>query len=366
MSDDGGEPTDVTRHVRADVRALHGYTPGEQQPGFVKLNTNESAYPPSPRVRETLASAPDDLLRRYPDPLSRRLCETAARLYGVAPEQILAGNGSDDCLTVIYRTFLAPGDGVACPWPSYGLYDTLAALQGNRIEHARYPRHPDGSVRDWLLPEALATTGARLTLVANPNNPSSTLDPVSSLRRLAERLDGILVVDEAYIDFALGVDRGASILPHPAAHPNLIVLRTFSKSYSLAGARLGLLFAAAPLVAMMNKVKDSYNVNALTQAVGVAALEDRAHHADCIARTLTEKAWLERALSAFGWSWPPAYGNFLLCRVGPEARRLHEAARARQILVRFWDTPELGQSLRITVGSRAQNEALVAALRDAV
>lgn len=368
MRDDDPPPSDVTRYVRPDVRALHGYTPGEQQAGFLKLNTNESAYPPSPRVFEALAGMTGDSFRKYPDPQSRRLCEVAARIYGVAPEQILAGNGSDDCLTIVYRTFLGHGVGLghgdraACPWPSYGLYDTLAALQGSPITHADYPRLPDGTVQDWVLPESLATTGARLTLVANPNNPSSTLDPVASLRRLAERLDGILVVDEAYIDFALGVDAEASMLPHLAAHPNLVVLRTFSKSYSLAGARLGLLFAAAPLVAMMGKVKDSYNVNALTQAVGLAALEDRAHHAEGIARTLTEKAWLERALASFGWTWPPAFGNFLLVRVGPDARRIHEAVRARKILVRYWDTPELRQSLRITVGNRAQNEALVAAL----
>jgi histidinol-phosphate aminotransferase len=356
---------DVTRYVRADVRALHGYTPGEQQAGFLKLNTNESAYPPSARVFEALGALPGDAFRKYPDPHSRRLCEVAARIYGVAPEQILAGNGSDDCLTILYRTFLGPGERAACPWPSYGLYDTLAALQGSPITHADYPREPDGSVREWALPEALATTGARLTLVANPNNPSSTLDPVASLRRLCERLDGILVVDEAYIDFALGLDAGASMLPYLDAHPNLVVLRTFSKSYSLAGARLGLMFAAAPLVAMMNKVKDSYNVNALTQAVGVAAIEDREHHADGIARTLTEKAWLERALAGLGWSWPPAFGNFLLVRVGPDARRIHEAVRARKILVRYWDTPELGHSLRITVGNRDQNQALVTALREA-
>jgi histidinol-phosphate aminotransferase len=356
---------DVTRYVRADVRALHGYTPGEQQAGFLKLNTNESAYPPSVRVFEALGALSSDAFRKYPDPHSRRLREVAARIYGVAPEQILAGNGSDDCLTILYRTFLGPGERVACPWPSYGLYDTLASLQGSPITHADYPRELDGSVREWVLPEALASTGARLTLVANPNNPSSTLDPVASLRRLCERLDGILVVDEAYIDFALGLDAGASMLPHLDAHPNLVVLRTFSKSYSLAGARLGLMFAAAPLVAMMNKVKDSYNVNALTQAVGLAALEDREHHADGIARTLTEKAWLEQALAGIGWSWPPAFANFLLVRVGPDARRIHEAVRARKILVRYWDTPELGHSLRITVGTRAQNQALVTALGEA-
>ncbi|MEP6654156.1 MAG: aminotransferase class I/II-fold pyridoxal phosphate-dependent enzyme, partial [Myxococcales bacterium] len=229
---------DVLEQVRADVRNLAGYTTGEQQPGFIKLNTNECAYPPSPRVRDALlqvVQSGDELLRLYPDPSSRRLRETAAAIYGVAAEQIIAGNGSDDCLTIICRTFLGDGDSACCPWPSYGLYDTLAAIQGAPIIHAPYGRVGTR----WELPDALATSGARLTLVANPNNPSSTLTPVAALRNLADRLDGILVVDEAYVDFALGADPAASMLPHLNAHPNLIVLRTFSKSYSLAGARLG-------------------------------------------------------------------------------------------------------------------------------
>jgi histidinol-phosphate aminotransferase len=228
----------------------------------------------------------------------------------------------------------------------------------------------------WELPAALATSGARLTLVANPNNPSSTLTPVAELRELADRLDGILVVDEAYIDFALGADPSVSMLPHLNGHPNLIVLRTFSKSYSLAGARIGLLFAAAPLVAEMNKVKDSYNVNAVTQALGIAALEDREYHARVIAQTLHEKSRLEGELAGFGWTWPAAWGNFLLCNVeggggggaGPtsNARELRDQLRARKLLVRYWNTPELRDCLRITVGSAEQNTALLSALRTLV
>jgi histidinol-phosphate aminotransferase len=352
----------VADYVRADIRALGGYSTGEQQPGFIKLNTNECAYGPSPRVREALAAIADDSLRLYPDPHSRRLREVAAARFLVRPEQIIAGNGSDDCLTILYRTFLTSGDKVACPWPSYGLYDTLAGIQGARIVHVEYERSPDV----WTFPEAMAKTDARMILVANPNNPSSTLTPVSRLRQLADGLDGILVVDEAYVDFALGADPDASVLPYLDAHPNLIVLRTFSKSYSLAGARLGLLFAAAELVAEMNKVKDSYNVNCITQLLGIAALEDRAHLDDVISRTLGEKSRLERELGSFGWTWPKASGNFLFCEVGPRAGSIFEALRSRKILVRHWDTPELRTGLRITVGTPEQNDALLAALRTIV
>ncbi|MES1172251.1 MAG: histidinol-phosphate transaminase [Bacteroidota bacterium] len=352
-------PDQLLGYVRADVRALGGYTTGAQGPGFTKLNTNECAYPPSPRVQQALADIGDEALRLYPDPVSRHLRDVAAGLYGVAPEQIIVGNGSDDCLTILFRTFLSPGDSIACPWPSYGLYDTLAGIQGAPIIHVDYRR----TATRWDLPDRLESTGARTVVVANPNNPSSTLTPAADLRRLADALDGVLIVDEAYVDFALPDEPDASMLPHLAAHPNVIVLRTFSKSYSLAGARLGLLFAAAPLVAQMNKVKDSYNVNVVSQALGAAALEDRAHHAGVIAQTLQERARLERELATLGWTWPRAHGNFLLCEVGPRAPEILAALHARKILVRHWDTPALRTCLRVTVGNPEQNDALFAALR---
>jgi len=353
---------DAVSYVRPGIRALHGYSPGEQQPGFTKLNTNESAIAPSPRVRQVLGAIADESLRLYPDPVSRRLREVAAERFGVKPEQILAGNGSDDCLTILYRTFLDPGDRVAFAWPSYALYDTLAGIQGAEVLRVPYQRQPNR----WTFPEALATAGARLTLVANPDNPSSTLAPVATLRRLAERLNGILVVDEAYVDFALGVEPDATMLKYLDQHPNVVVLRTFSKSYSLAGARLGLMFASAPLIEQMTKVKDSYNVNVITQALGTAALEDRAHHAELVRHTLAEKARVEQALASHGWTWPPAFGNFILVHVGARAQEIRDGLRAHKILVRYWDTPELRESVRITVGSPAQNDALIAALKTIV
>lgn len=348
--------------VRSDIRGMVGYTPGEQHHGYTKLNTNECPYPPSPRVLETLRGFSGEALRLYPDPISTKLRQTAARTYGVRPEQVLVGNGSDDCLTVLFRTFLNPGERVACPSPTYGLYSTLTTLQGGALVQVPYAR----SVSDWALPDALAGARAKLTFVANPNNPSATRAPVAQLRELARRVDGVLVIDEAYVDFATVEQPGASMLGHLDDHPNLVVLRTFSKSYSLAGARLGLLFAAAPLVAEMVKVKDSYNVNAISQALGVAALEDHAHHAELVRRTVEERQRLEAALGSFGWRWPVSQANFLLCEVGPRARELYEGLKSRRILVRWWNTPELAESLRITVGTPEQNDALLAALRDLV
>ncbi|MBA3687127.1 MAG: histidinol-phosphate transaminase [Planctomycetes bacterium] len=350
----------AVRHLRRDVVAMAPYTPGEQLGKAIKLNTNECPWPPSPAVLAVLGAIGADQLRLYPDPVSRELRRAAAAAYGVSPEQVLAGNGSDDCLTIIYRSFLAPGDRVACPWPTYGLYETLAAIQGVELVHVDYKL----AERAWTLPSALARQNAKVVIIANPNNPSATIVPIAELRRLADQVDGVLVVDEAYIDFAEADGAKASMIPHLDQHPNLIVLRTFSKSYSLAGARLGLLFAAAPLVANLAKVKDSYNVNVISQALGTAALNDRDRHLDQVRTTVRERQRLERALAAFGWSWPESAGNFLLCEVGPRAGEIYRALKERGVLVRWWDKPLLSSKLRITVGRPEDDDRLVALIRE--
>ncbi len=346
----------ASRFLRPDVRAMAGYTPGEQVRDCIKLNTNECAWGPSPAVWQALErirseGRGEDGLRLYPDPQSTGLRQAAAERYGCSPAQVLAGNGSDDCLTVIYRAFLNPGDRIACPWPTYGLYDTLAHLQGTGIEHIDW-KFTDTA---WHLPESLGRLGAKLVLVANPNNPSATLVPVDALRRLAERIDGILVVDEAYIDFA---PVGASLLPYLDQHPNLIVLRTFSKSYSLAGGRLGLLFAHPELITHLVKVKDSYNVNHVTQQLGIAALRDTTYHAELVRKTLAERGRLEALAKSHGWTWPASAGNFCLFEVGERAGEIYRALKDRGLLVRWWDRPLLRTKLRITVGKPEHTDLL--------
>jgi histidinol-phosphate aminotransferase len=204
-----------------------------------------------------------------------------------------------------------------------------------------------------------------MVIVANPNNPSATLASTDELRRLCARSPGIVVVDEAYVDFSLGAGLSASMLPFLSAYDNLVVLRTFSKSYSLAGARLGLLFAAPALVAELTKVKDSYNVNVITQALGTAALEDREHHRELVAQTLAQRARLEAELAAMAFTWPESAANFLLCTPPAKARaeEIYLALKAQGLLVRWWGTPELRERLRITVGRPEDNDRLLAALR---
>jgi len=358
-NDDAKRPPAVDL-LRPAVRAMPGYTPGEQISDLVKLNTNEGAFPPSPRVMATLAAVADETLRLYPDPVSLRLRATAGARFGVTADQILAGNGSDDCLTILYRGFLDPGDKIACPWPTYGLYDTLASLQGAELVRVAFRQN----ARRWELPADLARQRAKMIILANPNNPSGTLVPVDELRRLCDAApNAVVVVDEAYVDFALGAGIDASMLPYLAQHPNLVVLRTMSKSYSLAGARLGLLFAAAPLVAELTKVKDSYNVNAVTQAIGVAALEDRSYHEDCVRRTLDQRARLERELETMGWTWPESAANFVLCEIGERAEQVYNALKDEGLLVRWWRAPELRTKIRISVGNPDENDHLLAALK---
>ena len=358
-NDDAKRPSAVDL-LRPAVRAMPGYTPGEQISDLVKLNTNEGAFPPSPRVMATLAAIADETLRLYPDPVSLRLRATAGARFGVTADQILAGNGSDDCLTILYRGFLDPGDKIACPWPTYGLYDTLASLQGAELVRVAFRQN----ARRWELPADLARQRAKIIILANPNNPSGTLVPVDELRRLCDAApNAVVVVDEAYVDFALGAGIDASMLPYLAQHPNLVVLRTMSKSYSLAGARLGLLFAAAPLVAELTKVKDSYNVNAVTQAIGVAALEDRSYHEDCVRRTLDQRARLERELETMGWTWPESAANFVLCEIGERAEQVYNALKDEGLLVRWWRAPELRTKIRISVGNPDENDHLLAALK---
>lgn len=347
--------------IRTDLRQLPAYTPGEQVRDCIKLNTNESAVPPSPAVQAALRqlSLEDDRLRLYPQPLADDLRQAATQRYGVDADRILAGNGSDDCLTILFRSHCQAGDRYACPWPTYSLYDTLAGIQG--VEPVHLPWR-DWQHDDWGLPIGLTESGAKLVFVANPNNPSATRVPTQALRHLADQLDGLLVVDEAYVDFALGEDADASMLPYLEAHPNLVVLRTFSKSASLAGARLGLLFAHPALIERYQAVKDSYNVNAISQALGIAALQDVDHQRQLVATTLKERRRLEEGLARHGWTWPPSAANFLLCSVGPTARDIYRGLKERGILVRFFDRPGLDTRLRITVGAAAENQALLTVL----
>ncbi|HWP59982.1 MAG TPA: histidinol-phosphate transaminase [Candidatus Acidoferrales bacterium] len=346
----------MTRYLRPNIARLKAYVPGEQpqDPGVIKLNTNENPYPPSPRVLSALRRATNFSLRLYPEPMGDRLRAQAASVYGVEPENVLAGNGSDELLSMIARCFVGPGDRVAYPVPTYTLYDTLVAIQEGESVCVEYPA-------DFSVPEALAARPAALTFLCNPNSPSATLVPLAAVERLARSVAGVLVVDEAYIDFAAA--EAASALPLVANSPNLIVLRSFSKSFSLAGMRIGLAFGPRELIAAMAKVKDSYNLNRLSLEAATAALQDLAWMRRNVARIQRTRARLAAALEKLGFYVYPSHANFILARWrGESARPIYERLKERKILVRYFDAPGLEDALRITIGTPQETKRLVTAL----
>ncbi|MBX3025528.1 histidinol-phosphate transaminase [bacterium] len=339
--------------IRPAVRAMAGYTPGEQPQGggFIKLNTNENPYPPSPRVRVAIAACAGDDVRLYPDPMANALRDVAARRYDLPRDCIVAGNGSDDLLAIVMRACIDPGDLLAYPSPTYSLYDTLAEIAGARVE--RPPWAPG-----YALPAALAAAGARVTIVCNPNAPSGTFVAVEALAALARRLSGLLVVDEAYVDFAAD-----SALGLVRRHDNVIVLRTLSKSFSLAGMRVGLAFGPAPVMAELGKVKDSYNLSRVSIAAGVAALEDYTVMQAHVVRVRATRDRLTEALRRRGYEVPDSHANFVLARrPGIDQRPVLEALKQRRILVRHFATPALRDALRISIGTDEEIDALLRAL----
>jgi histidinol-phosphate aminotransferase len=343
----------MSRYFRANISQLAGYVPGEQpgNDGTIKLNTNENPYPPSPRVYAALRGAINSDLRLYPQPLSDSLRVTAARVYGIEPENVIAGNGSDEILSILLRCFVGAHDRVAFPVPTYSLYDTLIAIQGGERAAVDYPE-------DFSLPDTLAAQNAALTFLCNPNSPSGTLVPLQGINRLARAVSGVLVVDEAYIDFA--ESEGASMLPLVHQLPNLVVLRTFSKSFSLAGMRIGLAFASEEIISGMMKVKDSYNLNRLSMIAATAALQDMPWMTRNVQRIQRSRRKLTRTLTRMGFHVYPSHANFVLAqKKGQNLRAVYESLKNHKILVRYFDAPGLQDCLRISVGSPGEIRVLL-------
>lgn len=343
----------MSYRFRSNIGAIQGYIPGEQprEGDFMKLNTNENPYPPSPRVLSALKKAADRSLRLYPLPLSDGLRSVAASTYGVSPQNIIVGNGSDELLSILMRCFVGAHDRVFYPEPTYSLYDTLIAIQEGVKVAIPYPA-------DFSLPEELFSQTAVLTFVCNPNSPSGTLLPLEAIERLARTITGVLVVDEAYIDFADGEKVSAISLLQ--SHPNIVVLRSFSKSFSLAGMRIGLAFASEEIIAGMNKVKDSYNVNRLSQIAAAEALGDLPWMRRNVRRIQKSRKKLTAGLKKMGFRVYPSQANFVMARrEGQNQKVLYEELKRRRILVRYFDQPGLQDCLRITVGAPGEVKTLL-------
>lgn len=340
--------------IRKTVEAMQGYVPGRQPEGsFVKLNANENPYPPSPKALEALGNVGANSFRLYPSSTAVELRKTAAEIFGVPFDCIVAGNGSDDIFTMIIRSILDEGDTLAVVDPTYTLYETLAEIQGARTE-----RHP--LKEDYALPESFFESDAKLKILPNPNAQTGTLFPEADIIRLCESAQGVVVIDEAYALFA-----GTSSLPLLKRFKNLVVTRTMSKSHSLAGMRVGFGMSSPDIIDAFMKVKDSYNLNAASQLIAAAALKDEEYTAGIVKALNETRDFFARELASLGWQVAPSAGNFLLAR--PEKGNAAEiVARLEKAgyLVRHFDTPRLKDKIRFSIGTPEQMERLIELLKN--
>ncbi len=342
----------ITQHVRK----LKAYTPGEQPKAksVIKLNTNENPYPPSPECARVLERFDLDFLRRYPDPDFTDLRTALAKLNGTKPENVFVGNGSDEVLALAARTFVENDECIASLDPSYSLYKTLAA-----IRDVRWIAGGEGFA-GTVNPADLDPKTA-LFLWTNPNAPTGTLTEPKTIAAFARHFKGVVLVDEAYADFAR---TNCMSLATAHGNRNLIVMRTFSKSFSLAGLRVGYCIGPTNLIAALYKVKDSYNVDALAQAVALAAVNDIQWMHRNAAKIVATRLRFSKELIRRGWDVPASESNFVFAKPPAplKAKALFDALRERQIYLRYFKGPKTGDRLRITIGTDPQMNKLLKAL----
>ena len=347
--------SELSSLVRPHIARLHAYTPGLQpaEPGWTKLNTNECAYPPSPRVAEALRreiGPAGDSLRLYPNPKSSPLRALLARLHGVGEDQVCVGNGSDDILNLLVRCLGGGEAGVGFTFPSYSLYPVLVGLENGRpcsIDFDRSMRLPF---------ERIAASTAKVFFLTSPNAPTGVGFTEEEIERLLGAFRGILVVDEAYAPFA--EENALGLL---ARQPRLVIVRTLSKGYALAGIRIGYALGQPEVIGWLDRVRDSYNVNRLSQVAAMAALGDPDYYAAIINRIKATRDRCYREWTAGrGWFTYRSQANFLFTepvdgrgRTGPEvAQAAYDFLYARKVLVRHFPSHALtAPFLRVSVGT---------------
>ena len=340
--------------LRKNIARMAGYVPGyqpEDPAAYIKLNTNENPYPPSPKVLEAIMAEVGEGLRRYPDAASRVPREEAARLYGFRPDWIVMANGSDEVLNNLIRAFADDGDEIGYVYPSYSYYATLAEIQGARVRTF-------GLTADWKIADFPAHYKGRLLFLTNPNAPLGFTFPLEYIEELAGRVTGMLVVDEAYADFA-----DDTALDLVRRHENVVVTRTLSKSYALAGMRLGLAIARPEVIAALDKIRDHYNLDRLAQAAATAALRDQDYFRDAVRKIRETRDWFSAELCKLNYAVIPSSGNYVFTTPPDrDGSRVYHGLFARKILVRHFSDPNLAHGLRISIGTHEEMEKTVAAL----
>lgn len=345
--------------MRSNIASMKGYVPGYQPPdetAYIKLNTNENPYPPSPRVKEAILKemgSDGAVLRKYPSASSNRLREIAGKLYGFDPSWIIMANGSDEVLNNLIRAFAGEGEEIGYVHPSYSYYATLAEIQGARVR--TFGLTPDFRIADF--PDRY---DGKLFFLTTPNSPLGFAFPLSYVKELAERCNGVLVVDEAYADFAEG-----NALDLVKCYANVVVTRTLSKSYSLAGMRLGLAVARPEVIAALDKIRDHYNLDRLAQAACAAALTDQAYFKACTEDICSTRQWFAAELEKIGYTVTPSHGNFVFAAPPDrDGKRVYDGLFARNVLVRHFTDPLLAHGLRISIGTREEMEATLKAMQE--
>ena len=333
------------------------YVPGEQPPDgedWVKLNTNESPLPPSPEVIEAIKAAANDSLRLYPSPTSTPARRAIAKHFGLHEGQVSLGNGADELIEMCFRAFAGAGDRVAYSTPTYPLLEPLC-----RIHDAVPATHATGEDGTWT--DGFVYDPAPLKFVVNPNSPTGTWAERRAVERIVSVSSGLVVLDEAYVDFA-----PESRIDLLASYPNVLILRTMSKSYALAGMRIGFALGNPDVIASLDAVKDSYNLDRLAIVAATAAIQDEGHHRKIVSHVVAERGWLAGRLREVGFDVPPSAANFLFAKPPPgrSAASLAGALRERRILVRHYDREPIAGWFRITIGTRPQHERLLAALKE--
>ncbi|MBF0381670.1 MAG: histidinol-phosphate transaminase [Magnetococcales bacterium] len=357
-SEEKAKPMNRPNPARIDIQKMSGYTPGEQpDPSrpLTKLNTNENPFPPPKAVLDAILSATKQNLRLYPEPSSISVRQAAAKAYNLKPEQVIAGNGSDDLLTMVLRTFVGHKQLVTAPAPTYSLYETLTKIQGGIFKDTPWPD-------DFSLPiDDLIKSNAQLIFVVRPNAPTGHVVPLADIAKLCENAPGVVVLDEAYVDFA--EDNGLSLLND---HDNLIITRTMSKSLGLAGLRVGLGFTNPTLAAEMHKVRDSYNLNRLSQAGAVAALDNLAAYKPGIAAIRNERSRVTIELQNRGFTVMDSQANFILATVPKDTLNGEgwlNALRNKGYLIRYFGSdPRLADKIRITIGTKDEMDGFLQAV----
>lgn len=343
-------------YFRPEIDAMNGYTPGEQPKvmDLLKLNTNENPYPPCPAVMDGLKDIDAERLRLYPDPSADKLRDAVAEVYNYKCENIIVSNGSDDMLTIAFRAFTDTERSVAFMDPTYSLYPVLADLQG--CQCVKIPLKKDFSIDNDFLKKAAP---ANLLIITRPNAPTGNNIALDDMRKICSEFDGIVLIDEAYADFS---DDNCIDFIHEFS--NVIVSRTVSKSYSLAGLRLGFAIANPELIAGMMKVKDSYNVNMLTQYLAELAIRDQQYLNKTVAKITASREKLSKELKALGFEVVNSQSNFLFAAPPDgDGEKLFKALRGQNIIVRYFPGESTGRYIRITIGTEEQLQRLLEFLK---